>query len=172
MEAKNDMYEINETLASVLEIPLILRASVVMFVIWLLYVCIAGLLFRVVMLTPLLFNWAWSIIYKLFNVIMHILHRKFGKPFIGADQTATDFFGGVYGFADRIKSAINNSIQSKRFFKGIAFLALIVLTIWIALPTWLNAEQDVNWFTAAYRRYIEIERTILDMIFSGDAERR
>jgi len=158
----------SDTLVTILEIPIAVRAGISMFVIWGIYALMSGLLVKTIMLVPLLFNWIWSLVYTIVNCLTHILHRKFGQSFAGVDQTITDFFGGVYGFVDKIKTTIEMTRETKRPFTGIVFLILTVLTVWIALPTWLHVERDMNLFTAPHRKYIEIENKALDMVFSRD----
>jgi hypothetical protein len=156
----------NETLIAVLEVPLIVRAAVVMFIIWLVYLLIAGFLVKVVAAIPMLFNWIWMLIYRIVGGLTHILHSTFGKPFMGVDQTISDFFGSIHNFVDSIKSAIQNAGKSKRPFAGAAFVLALVVTGLIALPVWLDAQYDENLFTLPYRTYTTFENWFFDTVFN------
>jgi len=156
----------SEALIAILEIPLVIRVAIVMFIFWLIYLLVAQLAVRLISLVPRFFNWVWSLIYNMLSGIAHLLHSRFGKSFIGIDQTITDFFGSVYGFVDKMKLAIEKAGKTKRPFAGKVFLLVVALTIWIALPTWLESQYDENLFTMPYRMYIEFEDRLFDILFS------
>lgn len=156
----------NETLVAILEIPLVVRAAIVMLAIWVSYALFSGLLIKGIMLVAMLFNWLWLLIYRMINSLAHIAHRNLGKAFIEADQIVTDFFGGVYGFIDKIRNALEKAGQSEKPYVGKIFLLFTILTLWIALPAWLHVEKNKNFFTAPYRKYIETETKMLDMVFN------
>jgi len=156
----------NETLITILEIPLVWRVAIVALILWGIYALLAGGLFKIAMLLLVLINEIWLLTYKLFNTFVHMLHSRFGKVFAAIDQAVTDFFGGIYSFIEKIKVMFENVISSKAFFRGTAFIILAVLTVWIVLPIWLDIEQNSNLLTVPHHKYIEIERAILDMIFS------
>ncbi len=157
----------NEAWVAILEIPLAVRVAIVMLVIWVIYALLSGLLMKFLVLVAMLFNWLWSLVYKVINSLVHIAHRNFGKAFIEVDQIVTDFFGGIYGFIDKIRKTIEKAGKSERPYVGTIFLIFTILTLWIALPAWLHVEEDKNLFTAPYRKYIETETKVLDMVFSG-----
>ena len=178
----------NATLDSIMQVPLWGRATIVLFFIWFIYMLFSRKIFALISFIPMLFNWLWVLVYIPFNNLMHLLRKARSKPMIGIDQAVTDFFGAVHGFFEKIKRAINNACKVKAItngerqldengkqmyentpkkpFVGIAFLITMLLVLWIVAPTLLNIEENTNFFTAAYRRYIEIERVILDMIFN------
>lgn len=180
----------SESLENILQIPLFWRVAIVMFVIWFIYMLASRGVFKLISLVPILFNFLWIIIYRLFNNVAHIIHKVGGKAAIGVDQTTTDFFGGVHGFTVKIRMAILGCCQlksvlydkdgreqhnkdgsvkynctPKKPFVGTAFLIVAILTIWISVPTWLNTEENVNIITAPFHKYIEIESRILEMVF-------
>ena len=155
----------NETLVAILEIPLIVRVAIVMFVIWGIYALFSNFWVKAIMLVPMFFNWLWSLVYKMINSLVHIAHRHFGGTFIEIDQTVTDFFGGVYHFMEKIKKVLEKASELEKPFVG--NFIFMILTLWIALPTWLHVEKNTNLFTAPYHNYIETENKVLIMIFSG-----
>lgn len=180
----------NETLDSIMQVPLWGRAAIVLFVIWFVYMLFSRYIFMLISLVPMLFNWLWVLVYRLFNNLTHWLHKAGGKPMIGVDQAVTDFFGAIHGLFEKIKRAINNACRAKvitngereldengkqlygntpkKPFVGAAFLITTLLVLWIAAPTWLNIEENTNFFTAAYRRYIELEGSLLEMVFVNE----
>lgn len=157
----------NEILIAILEIPFVVRVSIVMLIIWIIYALTSGLLMKIVILVPMLFNCLWLLVYKLVSSLIHILHRNFGKSLIEIDQAIVDFFGNVYGFVNKIKVVIENKGKVSRPFAGPAFLILATLTIWIALPTWLHIDKETNLFTVPYHKYIEIENKVIDMVYGN-----
>jgi len=157
----------SETMIAILETSLIFRAAAIMLIIWLTYLLVAGVLVRIVALIPILFNWVWVLVYKLIGGLMHILHSNFGKPFMGIDQTLSDFFGGIHGFVDNVKTTIQTAGKAKRPFCGTAFIIAFVITILIALPVWLDAHYDENLFTLPYRAYTSFENWLLHIMFSN-----
>ncbi|MCL2087940.1 MAG: hypothetical protein FWH14_00510 [Oscillospiraceae bacterium] len=159
----------NETLDTIMQMPLFWRAAIALFVIWFVYMLFSRLIFKLIALVSTFINWLWSLLYFAVNNLMHIIHRAGGKSMIGLDQSVTDFFGGIYGFFSRFKMAIDNSCRAKeKPFVGTAFFIAVVLVFWIAAPTWLNSEENTNAFTAAYHKYIEAESRILDLMFGGE----
>jgi len=157
----------DNVMVTILETPLIVRAAVIMFIIWLLYLILSRVVLKIIALFPMLFNWVWVLIYKFFSGLSHILHSNFGKPFVGIDQAVSDFFGALYGFVDKIKTAILTTGKSKRPFGGTAFVIAFVITCLIALPTWLDGQMDENLLTLPYRTYATFENWLLGAIF-GD----
>ena len=181
----------NETLIAILEIPLFWRAAITLFALWLVYMFASRLIFKLISFIPAIFNWLWVFVYRMFNNMAHGLHKAGGKALVGVDQAVTDFFGSVYGFFENIKTTINNCCRvkaadkdgkrqvdrdgkqkytdtPKKPFVGAAFLVAMIFTVWIAAPTWLNAEDGSNAFTSAYHKYIEIEGLVLEMVFGGN----
>jgi len=172
----------NETIDSIMQVPLWGRAAIALFVIWFVYMLFSRYIFMLIALAPTVFNGLWGLIYRLFNNLTHLLHKTSGKPMIGVDQAVTDFFGAVHGFFVKIKMAIHNACKAKTVdengnsqynnapkkpFVGWAFLATTLLVLWIAAPTWLNIEENTNFFTVAYRRYAEIEGSLLEWVFGN-----
>jgi len=155
----------NDAVVTILEFPLIARVSVVLFIIWLAYVIIGGRLIKISVIIPMLFNWIWIQLYRLIGGITHILHKNFGKPFRGIDQTVSDFFGSVYMLMDKIKTIIKGT--AGRPFVGTTFVILVILTIWVALPTWVDSPRDDGLFCMPYRRYISIENRLADWLLGN-----
>lgn len=157
----------SDAMVAIWEIPLVVRAAAIMLVMWLIYLLTARLLIRIVAFAPTLFNWVWILIYKLISGLTHILHSNFGKPFMWIDQVISDFFGGVHGFVNKVKTTIQTAGKAKRPFSGTAFIIALVITIVIALPVWIDAHYDVTLFTLPYRTYSTFENWFLDIIFSN-----
>jgi hypothetical protein len=175
----------NETWVKILEIPLGWRVAIVMFVLWFVYMLASRGIFKLIAFIPALFNWAWFLLFRVANNLTHVIHKAGGALMIGLDQGVTDFFGGVYGFVDKVRLAIedcrrvvqkdsNGNVKRdaastpKKPFVGTAFLIATVLVLWIASPTWLNVETNDNAFTAAYHKYVEIEGKVLGMVFGEE----
>lgn len=181
----------NEIIQKILGVPIFWRVTIAFFVMWFVYMLLSRGIFKFLSLIFSLINWIWLILYWLFNNLIHIFHKIFGKPFIGIDQTATDFFCSIYDFIFKIKSLIvetyevkvvingydgnpvlnkNGELQyryiSKKPFIGLAFMLCVLLVLWINTPVWLHIEDKTNSFTIAYQKYIEIENRLLFMITS------
>jgi len=176
----------NETWIKILEIPLGWRVVIVMFALWFVYMLVSRGIFKLIALAISLVNWVWYLLFRAANNLTHAIHKAGGASMIGLDQSVTDFFGGVYGFIDKVRAAIDGCCRtplkdekgnikrdkdgkelfaSKKPFAGTVFLIATVLTIWIAAPTWLDATSNNNAFTAAYHKYVEVEGKLLEMVF-------
>lgn len=182
----------NNILQIILDIPIFWRAFFVFFILWLLYVIFSRGIFKLLAAMVLLVSKIWFLFYVLFNNLMHIMHKLFGKSLINADQATTNFFGSVYKSIYKIKSIIEGtyvkkspiyningnqmldkngipqySHTPKKPFIGYALILFSLLVLWISFPVWLHIEDSNNFFSIAYCKYIEIETKVLEMIFLG-----
>jgi len=177
----------SKTMTVILEIPLFWRVAVALFLVWVVYAIFAREVFKLGSLVTIIFNFVWTLIYRPFNNLTHVINKSAGKNVTCAiDQSVTDFFGSIHGVMLKIRFAIKKCCEipltdergnhkcdvqgnpmylPKRPFLGGAFVVVIGLTLLIALPTWLNIEGDTNLLTAPYRTYIDVEGKVLNMVF-------
>lgn len=155
----------DQTIVWILELPLVVRASVFMFIIWIIYILLSSYIAKILMYVPALFNLIWKAIYKIVNGLVHIVHHNFGKAFLEIDNITTGFFSTVYNFVDKIRVSIGMHLKTKSY-SGIAFLICTVLAIWIALPEWLHTENSTSLLTIPYQKYIEIEDSLISTVLN------
>lgn len=181
----------NEIIQKILDTPIFWRVTIVFGVVWFVYMLFSRSIFKLLSLIFSLINCIWLILYRLFNNLIHIFHKTFGKSLISVDQTITDFFAIIYDFLFKIKLLIVKTYEdkvvingydgkpvinengepqysyiSKKPFIGLVFILCVLLVLWINAPVWLNIEDKTNILTIAYQRYVEIENRLLFMITS------
>ena len=158
-----------------MRIRLVWRVAIFMMAVWCVYAIFSPLLLKIVVFIFNVINWIWYFVYRILNNIVHILHSRFGKAFANFDQAITNFCGSVYAIFDKIKTIVENTGRKKiagkdaytrkRPFLGVSFIILVILAVWIVLPTWLHIEQGGVIFITPYQKYVYFENKLLAMVF-------
>jgi len=149
----------SEAIYSFLALPIAVRCTIFLFIIFMVYRIFGKLIFKVISLVPWMLNKITYGLYCLFQIPVSVLHRAFGGVFGKIDQWLAN--GAEWCFL-RTETMHSKMKTPKKMFNGTAFLVFIILGVYLLVPMYFAFNERV--FTFWQNAYLINEAKIISLI--------
>lgn len=145
-----------EVMALFLDLSIGVRASVVLFILWLIWCLVGRWIIRLFSVVPFAMKTAILVLHRIPELPLSFLHKRFGGVFTRMDNGFSDVMGALYAKLQKPYKALRTNNTS---YCGWAFLICLVGVGYFLYSEWIH--EPPEFFLIWQKHYNVIEESII-----------